>query len=100
MSFVFRRGLLALGVLLGIGAGPATAQPGGSPLRLPKSALKNLDLDIERLRRAWDVPGLAVAIVAADRVVYARGFGQRDVARGLAVTENTLFAHCLAHLAR
>ena len=91
MTCAFRRTLLAFGTLLGAGFFSAAAQPTAPAARLPKNALKNLDADIERLRRAWDVPGLAVAIVTPDRVVYARGFGQRNVARGLAVTENTLF---------
>ena len=72
-------------------AAPAAAQPAAPPVRLPKNALKNLDADIELLRKAWDVPGLAVAIVSNDRVLYAHGFGERDVARKLPVTENTLF---------
>ena len=68
----------------------AAAQP--TPVvRLPKNVLKNLDQEIERLRREWQVPGLAVAVVTADRVVYARGFGLRDAARNLAATEYTIF---------
>ncbi len=82
--------LLTCLLLLGSRA-PLVAQPGAAPVRLPKNALKNLDADIERLRRMWEVPGLAVAIVTPDRVVYVRGFGSRNVAHGLGVTANTLF---------
>lgn len=40
----------------------------------------------------WDVPGLAVAVVRSDGLVYAGGFGVRDVASGEPVTPGTVFA--------
>ena len=40
---------------------------------------------------AEDVAGLAVALAEGGRPVYFRGFGQRDRARGLPVTEHTVF---------
>jgi CubicO group peptidase (beta-lactamase class C family) len=39
----------------------------------------------------WKVPGMAVAIINGNEVVYAKGFGFRDLDRKLPVTENTLF---------
>lgn len=39
----------------------------------------------------WNVPGMAVAIVKGGEVIYAKGFGFRDVEKKLPVTENTLF---------
>jgi CubicO group peptidase (beta-lactamase class C family) len=41
---------------------------------------------------AWGVPGCAIACVRDGEVVLAAGWGQRDVAAGLPVTEDTLFA--------
>ena len=41
---------------------------------------------------AWQVPGLAVAAVQDGRTIAIRGFGRRDVNRGLPVTRRTLFA--------
>jgi CubicO group peptidase (beta-lactamase class C family) len=38
-----------------------------------------------------DVPGLAVAIAESGRPIYVRGFGHRDRAAGLPVSEHTLF---------
>lgn len=68
---------------------PARAQ---APVaRLPKNALRGLDQLIEKLRQEWEVPGLAVALVTPDRILYAKGFGQRDVAGRRPVTPNTLF---------
>ncbi len=40
----------------------------------------------------WQVPGLAIGIVQGDALVYAEGFGCRDVEQQLPVTPNTLFA--------
>ena len=36
-------------------------------------------------------PGLALAIVRDAEIVYAEGFGLRDVSRGLPVTPDTVF---------
>src|SRR5262249_2721473 len=45
-----------------------------------------------QVMKDWKVPALAVAIVKDGRVVYAQGYGYRDVKRGLKVTTDTLFA--------
>lgn len=47
---------------------------------------------IEQEQAAWQVPGLALAVVRGDEVLLAEGFGLRDVAGGLPVTPDTLFA--------
>ncbi|HEV8125891.1 MAG TPA: serine hydrolase [Gemmatimonadales bacterium] len=54
--------------------------------------LKGLDQYIERAMHDWNVPGLAIAIVKDDSVVYARGFGVREIGKPGRVDENTLFA--------
>lgn len=92
MSVAFHPVALTLLLVSVFAVRPAAAQLAAPDVQLPKNALKNLDADIERLRQAWEVPGLAVAIVTADRLVYAKGFGLRNVARSLPATENTLFA--------
>ena len=43
------------------------------------------------LARLPVTPGLAVAVVEGDRVIFAEGFGYRDVARRLPVTAHTQF---------
>src|SRR4051812_21407594 len=40
---------------------------------------------------ATRLPGLSIALLKDEQVVYARGFGQRDIARDLPVTPTTLF---------
>ena len=47
---------------------------------------------IEQERERFGVPGVAVAVVRGDEVLVSRGFGLRDVANGLPVTDRSLFA--------
>ena len=78
---------LAVALLLSALATPATAQ--AQPTR---EAYAGLDAYIEAARKAWKVPGVQVAIVRNDSLVYARGFGQRDVTKPAPVTPQTIFA--------
>ncbi|PIU44297.1 MAG: serine hydrolase, partial [Ignavibacteriales bacterium CG07_land_8_20_14_0_80_59_12] len=39
----------------------------------------------------WKIPGLAVAIVKNDSVLFSKGFGVREVGKNLPVTDTTLF---------
>ena len=54
--------------------------------------LRGLDRYIEEAREEWNIPGLAIAVVKDGEVVYAEGFGVRDVRTGVPVDENTIFA--------
>lgn len=54
--------------------------------------LQKLDAYFAATLQPWKVPGMAIAIVKDDRVVLAKGYGVRDVNKGGAVDENTLFA--------
>lgn len=54
--------------------------------------LKGLDAYITAAMRQWRVPGLAIAVVKDDSVVYARGFGVREVGKPEPVDTHTLFA--------
>ncbi len=64
---------------------PASVQAQRAPIR-------GLDDYITRAMAAWEVPGLAIAIVRNDSVIYERGFGVRELGQPGAVDENTLFA--------
>ncbi|GMV05943.1 MAG: serine hydrolase [Gemmatimonadota bacterium] len=78
-----RRLALAAFVAL-VGAPAATAaQP---------APLTGLDAYVQSAMRDWEVPGLALAVVRGDSVLYVRGYGVADVATGAPVDENTLFA--------
>jgi CubicO group peptidase (beta-lactamase class C family) len=50
-----------------------------------------LDAFVEKLRDAWRVPGLSLAIIVGDSVVYARGYGVRQVGRLEPVDASTIF---------
>lgn len=54
-------------------------------------ALEGFDQFLEKARADWQVPGLAVAIIKGDQVVYAKGFGFRDADEKLPVTDKTIF---------
>jgi CubicO group peptidase (beta-lactamase class C family) len=69
-------------------APPLTAQRGGRVT----SPLRGLDAWTTRALADWGVPGLAVAVVKDDSVVYARGFGVRRLGDTARVTDRTLFA--------
>src|SRR5688572_21544088 len=65
---------------------PAVAQKPSDP------RLKGLDTFATRIIRQWNVPGVAIAVVEKNKVVYTGGFGFRDIDKKLPVTENTLYA--------
>jgi CubicO group peptidase (beta-lactamase class C family) len=54
--------------------------------------LKEIDAYAENTRKDWNVPGIAVAIVKDDKVVFAKGYGVRELGKAEPVDENTLFA--------
>ena len=54
--------------------------------------LDRIDRYIDDLMDDWTTPGLAVAIVKDDRVVFARGYGVRRLGEDAPVDERTLFA--------
>jgi len=57
-----------------------------------RQSLAGFDSFLTEAIKAWEVPGLAVAIVKDGEVIFAEGFGLRDVAHKLPVTPKTLFA--------
>jgi CubicO group peptidase (beta-lactamase class C family) len=54
--------------------------------------LKNFDQTVARIMADWKVQGIAVAIIEKNKVIYAKGYGFRDVANQVPVTPNTQFA--------
>src|SRR5262245_55766889 len=54
--------------------------------------LAKIEKEIEEKRKELGVPGVAVAIVKDDKVIFQKGFGLRDVERKLPVTADTVFA--------
>lgn len=61
-----------------------------SPLAAAKAALVGFENEIEKIRSDWKVPGIAIAIIKGDQIIYAQGHGMRDVAKNLPMTADTL----------
>ncbi|HWN71597.1 MAG TPA: serine hydrolase domain-containing protein, partial [Haliangium sp.] len=76
------------------------ARPGAqTPAPVPAKAADDLEARLAHLARVLEaererqhVPGMAVAVVRGDRIVFARGFGVRDLTTGEKVAPETLFA--------
>ncbi len=51
----------------------------------------SIDSVAEKARIAFNVPGIAVAVIKDGKVIHSRGYGVRSLKSGLPVDENTLF---------
>jgi CubicO group peptidase (beta-lactamase class C family) len=78
------RALMILAAGSGI-SGPGLAGQGKEPW-------PGLDAYVEAALKTWKVPGLGLAVVRNDSVIYARGYGVRDIGRPDKVDERTVFA--------
>jgi len=54
--------------------------------------LQGLDTFALRLLKEWDAPGVTIAVVEKNKVLYTGGFGYSDYEKKIPVTENTQFA--------
>jgi CubicO group peptidase (beta-lactamase class C family) len=56
--------------------------------------IKSSEIDrlVERTMQAFNVPGIAVAVVKDDQVIHLKGYGVSSIATGKKMDENTLFA--------
>lgn len=63
-----------------------------TPLAGQTHPLADFDRYIEDARQAWEIPGVAVAVVHNDSVIFASGFGIRELGKPDRVDERTLFA--------
>jgi CubicO group peptidase (beta-lactamase class C family) len=76
----------ALLFALAVGPGiPALAQD-----RDVAAKLKGFDAYMEKTLKDWNAPGIGVAIVVGDRLVFAKGYGYRDYGKKLPFTPTTL----------
>ena len=51
-----------------------------------------LDSLVEKTRRTFNVPGIALAIIHDGKVIHSKGYGIRSIANQKPVDEHTLFA--------
>ena len=71
---------------------PFTLERKANPAATAQEALKDFEEVVTDAMKKFDVPGMAIAIVKYNDVVYSKGFGYRDVEKQLPVTPDTLFA--------
>ena len=57
-----------------------------------RNSTAELDAYIARAVRDWGIPGLAIAVVKDDSVVFAKGYGVRELGKAGAVDAGTRFA--------
>lgn len=69
----------------------AVAAGVGSPAGAQEADVRMFAAELDSLRQAHGIPGLAVAVVRDGRVVLARGYGWADVEGRRPVTEHTPF---------
>lgn len=85
-KYVEVKGFFALAVLL-LFLVAAKAQNN----KVPEFIRNDLDSYVEKARKEWNIPGVAVAIVKDGEVVALKGYGLRHVQQDDPVDENTLF---------
>ena len=83
----FRAARLVAGVA-GVAALVVLAPPLGA-----QSSLDGFDAYVARSVKDWNVPGLAIAVVKDDSVVFAKGYGVRKLGTHDSVDTHTLFAN-------
>src|SRR5215813_15608165 len=71
--------------------GSSVRRTAESAAKSPVAKLEGLDALADQAMKEWKVPGVAIAIVQDGKVIYAKGYGYRDVENKLPVTTGTLF---------
>lgn len=56
------------------------------------AALARIETALDARRKELNIPGMSLAIVKDDKVIYMKGLGVKDFERGVPVTPDTLFA--------
>ncbi|MEJ7811710.1 MAG: serine hydrolase [Gemmatimonadaceae bacterium] len=83
-------GAVAAGILAGIllAAPPIAAQQAASQ----REPYPGFDAYVDAALKTWKVPGVALAVVRNDSVIYAKGYGVREIGKPAPVDERTIFA--------
>jgi len=85
---MFRRSFITLLVCLLLWANLCVAQTSAPT----PNSLDGFDAIVTKAMADSKIPGLSVAIVRDGKVIYAKGFGYRDIEKKLPVTTDTIFA--------
>lgn len=54
--------------------------------------LAGIEAEVNKILKDYKAPGVTIAVVEKNKVIYTGGFGYRDAEKKLPVTENSLFA--------
>lgn len=57
-----------------------------------ESQLQHLDNYYSKSLKEWNIPGMAIAIVSKDSIIFSKGYGFSDINKQTKVDGNTLFA--------
>lgn len=71
---------------------PFTLKKGKDAAAASADALSGFDAFVDDALKGWEVPGVAIAVVKDGKVVYAKGFGTKELGKDDPVTTKTLFA--------
>ncbi|MDQ1834430.1 serine hydrolase [Massilia scottii] len=83
---------IAAAILLAFTSFAAVAQTPAAPIAASAPARAyDLEADVTRVMKTFDVPGIAIAIVKDGKVVAARGFGVRKLGEPAPVDGKTIF---------
>ena len=85
LAEVWTMGRYALLLTLVLAAAPVRAQQ--------PDPLAGFDEYVQQALEDWEVPGIAVAVVRGDSVLFAKGYGVRELGSDAPVDEHTLFAN-------
>jgi CubicO group peptidase (beta-lactamase class C family) len=83
---------IACALLAPMHAHAQAAAPAAQAAPAEDPRLAGFDAYVESVRKQFDVPGIAVAIVEDGRIVFERGYGPREIGKPQQVDANTLFA--------
>lgn len=78
-------------VMVVVAIGLVVSTPTAAQDRKKIERLDGFDGYMEKILKDWNAPGIGVAIVVDDRLVFAKGYGYRDYGKKLPFTPQTLF---------
>ncbi|HSE18408.1 MAG TPA: serine hydrolase [Pyrinomonadaceae bacterium] len=91
MKTISRSLALLLCLAISIAVVPAQ-QPAAATATDYTSALAAIEKSLEEKRKEFGIPGMSLAIVKDDTVIYLKGFGVKDFEKNIPVTPDTRFA--------
>ncbi|SEJ43361.1 CubicO group peptidase, beta-lactamase class C family [Dyadobacter koreensis] len=60
--------------------------------KITAKQIREFDQYVEKVRNEWEVPGLSIAVVKDNQVIFKKGYGVRELGKTEPVTTQTLFA--------